>query len=505
MNLYITKEMFLLRVNKFRNLIINLGSSYLQIIVSVIMNIMYIPLSIHYLGVERYGVWILLQTFINFLTLANFGVPTAVTNLMCLESDKKVRADIFLKGFEILFKTCLILFVISLFLFYLISNFTLLLSGLSFEVKTASLILMLFFIIRIPFQVSSTVFVAENKIYISKLYEFLVVFFTLGSLLVMIYFKKDLVFLAILSGAVLFFLNIISFVNAMSVLGIKSLRLISNTIVAKTIYKPGLSLFASGMGAVIVWNTDNIIISRFLSLEDVAVYSTAFRLFSFAYMTFGLIYGLIIPYYGKYFSQKEWGKLKNLFILNIIIIPFIAMCVWVVGWLFARDIVFLWLGDYKLYAGSQLYFILGAYGAVLSYVGVMYNFITCLNLLKGLVYLTVSEAVLNLVCSIFLVKFLGINGVAIGTLIASTLVPLVILPSIINSSSKLEFSFPYKLSVLSILFYLTMLFILFIVDANEFIFINKVLIACAYIGLFGFFQFFLNRKLIKDVIQLLKI
>ncbi|MFV7234932.1 lipopolysaccharide biosynthesis protein [Flavobacterium sp. ZB4R12] len=489
---------------QFKNVFINIGSSYAHIVLSVFMNIMYIPIALHYLGVERYGVWIVLQTFVNFLTMANFGIPTAVTNLMCQSDNYIEKCDILIKGFKILLLICFVLFLFSLISFFTILHLTSWLNSLTYEMKTSSLILIVFFILRIPFQISSAAFIADNKIYVAKIYEFLTIFITFLSLLALVYFKQNLIFLAVLSGILLLILNSVSFLNALKILGIKNCQKSPKPIEARAIYRPGLALFASGMGAIIVWNTDNIIISKFLGFQEVAIYSTAFRLFSFAYMTFGLIYGVFIPYYGKFFGQKDWGKLQNFFNFNIIVIPFIAICVWLVGWLFARDIIFLWLGDYKLYAGSHLYFVLGAYGLVLAYVGVMFNLLTSLNLVKGLVYVTVIEAIVNLLLSVFFVQILGAEGVALGTLIGSISGPLVFLPFLINKNKKLELSFPLNKFIISLFFYVIMLLSLYLLNANEYRLFWKILIVFIYISLFLLFQFLLNKKLFKDIFQLFK-
>ncbi|AWG21424.1 hypothetical protein FFWV33_07710 [Flavobacterium faecale] len=487
-----------------KNILINLGSSYAHIVLSVGMNILYIPIALHYLGTERYGTWIVLQTMVSFLTIANFGIPTAVTNLLAQSNQDIEKGGLFLKGFKILSYICFALLLVGMLFFFGALTFSTWLNNFTNEIRLSSLILMAFFILRVPFQISSSVFIAENKVYISKIFEFASILVNFLSLIVLIYFKEDLVFLSILSGCSLLLINIISFIIAVKISKIDNIFRFENNVKAVTIYKPGLSLFAAGMGSLIVWNTDNIIVSRYLDFQQVAVYSTAFRLFSFSFMAFGLFFGVIIPYYGRYFREKNWIKLERFFTFNIIAIPFIAVCVWLIGWLFAKDIIFLWLGDYKLYGGSLLYFFLGAYGLVFACVCVMSNLLTTLNLLKGLVYITIFEAIVNLIASVALVQTIGVEGVALGTLIGTMSVPLIFLPIFINKNHVLQFIFPHNKFITSFAFYIIMMLILYFINANEYQFTGKLLFASTYILLFGFFQYFLNKKVLKEVIDLLK-
>lgn len=496
--------MFLKGNMRFKNVFINLGSSYAHIVFSVLMNIMYIPIALHYLGAERYGIWIVLQTFVSFLTIANFGIPTAVTNLMAQSNNYEEKGGLFLKGFKILSIVCFTLLLLGILFFFGAFTYTSWFENFTYEIRLSSIILIVFFILRIPFQISNAVFISDNKVYLSKIFEFLTIFINFVSLLTLIYFKQNLIFLSILSGASLLLLNIASFIFAAKIAKIDNIFKFENTIEALTIYKPGISLFAAGMGSLIVWNTDNIIVSRYLDYQAVSVYSTSFRLFSFSFMAFGLFFGVIIPYYGRYFSEKNWKKLQGLFNFNIILIPFIGVCVWLMGWLFAKDIIFLWLGDYKLYGGSLLYFFLGAYGLVFAYVCVMSNLLTTLNLLKGLIYLTVFEAIVNLLASITLVKLIGVEGVALGTLIGTVCVPLVFLPFLIDKNKDLEFLFPFDKFISSLVFYSVMLLILYFIDANEYCFSYKILISFLYLVLFVLFQYYLNKKLLKEILNLFR-
>lgn len=489
---------------QIKGFIINIVSSYAHIILSVLLNIMYIPLALHYMGAERYGVWVVLITLINYLTLANFGVPTAVTNLMALSDNNDEKADLLMRGFKILSLICIVVLAISLTIYFVMSYFTSWLNSLSTEIRTSSIILIVFFILRIPFQIATAAFTANKKIFIGKIYDLLTIVFTFVSLLICIYFKQDLVFLAILSGIVLLILNVLGFINALKIVEFKNYTSPLIPIQNRDIYKPGIALFAAGMGSLIIWNTDNIVVSKYLGFQEVAVYSTAFRLFSFGYMSFNLIYGVLIPFYGQYFKSKSWDKLQSLFNFNLVIIPFIAICVWLVGWLFSKDIIVLWLGNDKLYAGSKLYFLLGAYGLVLGYVGVMFNLLTSLNQLKSLFYITISEAVINLGMSIFLVQFYGIEGVAMGTLLASIIVPLLILPYLIHKNENLKLDFHFKKFFGSLTCYVILLLGLFLIKANEFGFILKLSLAIMYLSFFLGFQYFWNKRLVNTVVQILK-
>ncbi len=473
-------------------------------VLSAAINILYIPIALNYLGVEKYGVWILLQTMVNFFGIASFGIPTSVTNLLCQTDNYSEKRDILFKGLKVLGLVSLFLVLSILVVYFTILHATPWLNHYTYEIRLSGLLLVLFFVLRIPLHVTGSIYISEHKIYILKIFDFLTTVLSFLALLVVIYFKQNLIFLAVLSGLLLFVLSAINFFTGLKQISFQSSNKSFNKIQTKTIYTSGLRLFSAGMGSIIVWNTDNVIISKFLGFQEVAIYSTAFKLFSVAYLAFTLLNVLFTPYYGKLFSQDEMDKLKRLFNLNIILIPFIGLCIWLVVWLFSKEIILLWLGNSKLYGGDNLYFILGAYGFALAHVGVMSHLLTTLNLLKYLVYLTFSEAFVNLFFSIYFVQLIGAEGVALGTLIGVVLVPLLWLPILIHYNKKLKFSFPFFKTIFSFVFYVSALMILFFLKADQLQLHYKIILSISLISLILYLQYFFNRKPLMDILKQVK-
>ena len=473
-------------------------------VLSALVNILYIPIALNYWGVEKYGVWILLQTMVNFFGIASFGVPTSVTNLLCQTDNFSEKRDILFKGVKVLGVVSLLLIFSILVVYFTVLYTTPWLNNYSYEIRLSGLLLILFFVLRIPLHLAGSIYISEHKIYILKIFDLLTTVLSFFALLIVIYFKQNLLFLSVLSGLLLFVLSAINFFTALKQITAEKTDQPFNKIRSKTVYTSGLKLFVAGMGSIIVWNTDNVVISKFLGFQEVAIYSTAFKLFSVAYLSFTLLNVLITPYYGKLYSQDETEKLKRLFNFNMVIIPFIGLCIWLVVWLFSQEIILLWLGNSRLYGGGDLYFILGAYGLILAHVGVMSHLLTTLNLLKYLVYLTFSEAFVNLLLSIYFVQIIGAEGVALGTLIGVVFVPLLWLPILIHRNKKLKFSFPFYKTILSLVFYTSILLILFLLNADQIHFYYKILLSVSLISLILYFQFVSHRKPLTDILKQLK-
>ena len=67
---------------------INMASSFAATILNVAVTGISYPLYLHFLGYEKYGVWLVLATIITFVQLTNLGIGTAVMKLVAEEHGK---------------------------------------------------------------------------------------------------------------------------------------------------------------------------------------------------------------------------------------------------------------------------------------------------------------------------------------------------------------------------------------------------------------------------------
>lgn len=64
------------------------------------------------------------------------------------------------------------------------------------------------------------------------------------------------------------------------------------------IFASGTRFFIIGIAAIIVWSTDNLVISHFLGPEDVTRYAVTFKLFVTGFSLFTMVHGVLRPLYG---------------------------------------------------------------------------------------------------------------------------------------------------------------------------------------------------------------
>ena len=162
---------------------------------------------------------------------------------------------------------------------------------------------------------------------------------------------------------------------------------------------------------------DNFVLKHFLTMEDVAIYNVAYKLYigmsGFCY----LFSSYFAPKVTRAIKTKNKNILIDIFYCDrkymslLLLIPHLIVIV------FAKKIVVLFFGINYIGASSPL--IILAIGSALQYFTVfnilIYN---CFKKYKIMQCFNILQAVLNVIFDILFVQYFGILGAALGTLVS---------------------------------------------------------------------------------------
>ncbi|MEZ9708134.1 lipopolysaccharide biosynthesis protein [Vibrio breoganii] len=191
-----------------------------------------------------------------------------------------------------------------------------------------------------------------------------------------------------------------------------------------------VSLIFHKVGDVILNGTDNIIVSKFLTVSILGIFSNYILIMQTLVALLSQTFSAMISSVGNLIATKEQDDveqiLKALELAGFIIFSFFSIYVY----LYADYFIGLWLGnDYII--DSHLSLLLGVslflYGMRIP--------INTIKSAAGLYiqdkYAPIVQSVINIVFSVYLVKEHGVDGVIMGTIISGVLVPLWIRPLIV--------------------------------------------------------------------------
>ena len=197
----------------------------------------------------------------------------------------------------------------------------------------------------------------------------------------------------------------------------------------KSIIKNLKNLFWHKIAGLIVFNTDLILISKFISLEIVGIYASCQMIIQMIMTIINIVLNVLRPKIGKFIAENNKEKVfnywKNLNILFLGVSIIFSFCTYKL----TNSFIILWLGE-KFILPKLTVFLIMINLFIQCFRGVMEIFKDGSGFFDD-IQLPISEAVINFVLSIILVRYIGLNGIVIGTIVSNILIIYIARPIIV--------------------------------------------------------------------------
>ena len=451
--------------------------SYGSVIFTSLIGFITLPLSLNYFGKDLFGLFSITSDTLAYLALFNFGIPWATATIFAKLRSYSAQKILLIKALKLLFMLCMVMLCIIILVALLLPNWVHFIAQINQNiVPSAKLFIsvsVIFFIIRLPLSLFSQLLIFINRVYISKIIDILSSILTISSLLLVIHFKLTIVQYAIISGfisLVPLFLSVMIFIKIWRKESSFNLDSKNESISYRHLIGSSFYFFLNGIGGLILWNTDSLVISHYLGLGETAEYAVMFKFFTILFMIITQVMNVVNPLYPKFTKENKQDTLSQLFNVLIRIFPIVGGFIFIIMFGFFKDFVLLWTHNNTIFIGSLSCFAMGLYCYFLCSSIVPYSAIVSLNYSKEIYKLTLLEAVVNLVLSIYLVNKIGIAGVVFGTLIAHVLTMFILVPlkleRLIPNLFKFDFIYVFKHLIFAILPVSIMIYLLNEYDLN---------------------------------------
>lgn len=385
-----------------------------------------IPLLLNYLEKEQYGIWVTIFSLINIVFFVDGGIgnglKTKLSEALSLKNIKLAKTYISTAYISI----SLISFVIFcigttlLFSFNLQELFnTTVLSNT--ELQKVLFTTLLLIIIGFVLNIYKSFYYANQQS--SKVELAMFVYQTLILLAIAIvlnFFPRNLLLVALIYGVSNILVGII-----FTVMFFRKNRKIIPTIQffnrdkVKDLMSLSLAFFVIQLCLIVIFTTDNLIITNLLGPSEVTNYDIVYKLFQ-VMVTFSII--IQDPFWVLYtdaYQKKDFNWIRKIITrLNKFFILFTFLILML--YFMSKPILKFWLQrDDLLITNSLLAFM--SFFVIVRVYGVIYMFfLNAIGKVKLQMWLFVFGAIINIPLSIYLVKFtaLGNSGVILGTILS---------------------------------------------------------------------------------------
>lgn len=441
---------------------------------TVVITFFLTPLMINKLGDFNYGLWILVNTIVGYLSFSEFGISSAIQNHLSVFIGKKDLDNysrIFSNGVFLYFLICLfsiiLLIIVSFFIYFF--GFHLI------EEKESFMMILLILGINISL---NFIFFPYNSVISSHIRQDILAWASIYQnftyaifVFVVINTEPNLILLALLTLLVNLSTNFIIFIAAKKIA--PYLKFEKKYIERKKIeelLKYSGKTFLAQIGDVLRFKLDEIVIGTFISVSKVTHYSIANRLVSTSNNLLLNVLGVLNPLFARQFGEQNQEKIRTTFILSIKVTVFFSSIIYAFLFILGKPFIILWLGS--LYLDSFVPLLLLATAFFIARIqSPSVSILYATNMHHYYAYMNFGEGFINLFLSILFVLFfkMGITGVALGTLISIIITKLLIQPFIICKIVEIkikDYFFLISKLLLTIIVYFIPYFISFLGITN---------------------------------------
>lgn len=401
---------------------------------SMLLSYLYIPVALAYLGDEKYGVWATVLSVLSWISLFDIGIGNGLRNKLAenLKNYDSLKTRKYVSSAYIMLTIIvMILMIVTVTLFSFVNWKTFFKVEANFSdnltiVMNISIICMC---VSFVMEICKSVYLALQKNHITNLMGLVQQALMLFSVVVLKkYTNGNLVFVAIAYGIsnlvveLFFTLKLFKYNRDF----IPKVKYFSRE-EAKDTTGLGIQFFIIQIAAMILYATDNIIITQICGPVQVTPYTTANKLFSMITAVFSII---IAPYWSAITVRKVDGDIGGIKKAERKMLRLWEMAT--IGCIFLiivfKPVVHIWLQrDMTFQPGliplMAVYAIVYMWNAVYSQIG------NGLSLMKVSVIIAIIQSLVNVIASIFFGSILGMKsvGVLFGTVIAM-LVSSIVMP-----------------------------------------------------------------------------
>lgn len=394
---------------------------------SILISLLLVPLTIHYINPTRYGIWLTLSSIIGWFGFFDIGFGNGMRNKFAeaIAKGEHELARIYVSTtygiISIIIGSVLIIFLcINPFL-----NWSRILNtpaDMAGELSILALIVFVFFCIQFVLQLITTVLTANQEPAKASIFNFLGSLFSLVIIFILTRTTNgNLIYLGTtlsLAPVLVLIASSIWYYKTGYKRYAPSIKYVKFGL-ARDLMTLGLKFFIIQIASVTIYQTSNIIIAQLFGPIQVTPFNIAFKYFSIISMGFGIVMTPFWSAFTEAWTKKDIPWIKNtvkrlMQLWGLISIVTLLM-------LFSANFVYrFWVGK-ELEVPISISIVMAISVVLNSWCGIFSHFLNGVGKIKLQLYFGGLSALLNIPLSIFLGKNLGIYGVLLSTSILAAI------------------------------------------------------------------------------------
>jgi O-antigen/teichoic acid export membrane protein len=398
-------------------------------VVTFTSTLVVIPVAARHLGTEKFGLLMLVTSFIALLAFADFGLGSGLVNAIAeadARDDRELAASAVSTAFFMLAGIALVGIVVLPVVVIELNWAALLHTGDTRDAPIAVAVVGAAFFLTLPFSLVDRVQLGYQESFLNGLWLAAGSLLSVAGVLVFSSLKMGLPWLvgAVVGGPLIAHLfNAIILVTRRRTWLLPRLKLVRRATM-RHLVRLGVLFFVLQLVWTLAFASDNLVIARVLDAHAVGQYSVPYRLFTALPLLLIVFLNPLWPAYREALTRGDMRWAERTLVFSVLGVAAVVAFASVVLALLARPIVAMWAGaQYKpsnwLVAGLACWAVLMVIGGVFS------MFLNAANVLHFQVITGITMAISAIAAKVVLAERYGLPGVVWATVIVYTTITLV--------------------------------------------------------------------------------
>jgi O-antigen/teichoic acid export membrane protein len=434
---------------RHRRVALTAAAAALAKVLSVGSALISVPLTLHYLGAERFGMWMTISALIAMLAFADFGIANGVLSIVADAHGRDDHAGIRRavgSGFYLLTGIALAVLILFAAIYFFVpwpAVFNVTSAQAAAEAGPALAVFVLCFAVNIPLAVVQRVQMGLQQGFVASLWQCVGSACGLIGVLWAVQARAGLPWLVLaLAGAPLLaaVLNgVYFFVRARPDLLPRWFSVSRQT--CQQVASSGFLFFVLQVVMAVAYTSDSIVIAQVLGASAVAAYAVPEKLFSLVSLCMAMVLAPLWPAYSEAIARGDSAWVRRTLKRSIWFSFGLSIAASVLLVLLGPALLRLWVGN-SVTPPAQLVLALAVWKIIEAVSGALAVFLNGARVIALQLLIATSTAVLAFALKLTLVPSIGVAGAVWATVIAYLLFALmpyaVLIPKLKVLSNGLE-------------------------------------------------------------------
>lgn len=412
------------RNSKIRN---NILGSFALKVCSIIIQLLFVPLTLHYLNANVYGIWLTISSVVMWIGFFDIGFSQGLKNKLTeaiakndIKQGKELVSTTYIVLSTIFIPLCIIFEIITPFINW--SHFLNVPYFYNQQLIDVMHILTLCICVQMIVSTISSVLSSYQEVAIANSFP------VIGNLISVI----AVYILTITTKASMLYLAIAVSLSPILVMIIASLYFYKTSLsqvipsifhfnikLVKNIFSLGIKFFIINIQVLVMYQSTNILISNISTPTDVTIYNIAYKYMSMMLMILNIILTPLWPAFTDAYTRCDFNWMNTTYKKLVSFYKYILLSV--IAMISVSPIVYkLWIGS-RIFIPYSMTIGIGIYIIINSWLAIQINLINGIGAIKLQTIVTTIGMCFHIPLSIILGRYFG----ALGVIISMTLLSLV--------------------------------------------------------------------------------